>query len=82
MRHWKDSRDREIRGTGGGGSMAPTVWIYDLPSSQGFGVASASGESGVSRNLVEGSRRLEVVVKMVAAHSLGRNRLLLLAMTE
>ena len=47
MRHWKDSRDREIRGTGGGGSMAPTVWIYDLPSSQGFGVASAEENWGV-----------------------------------
>ena len=29
----------------------------------------------MSRNLVEGSRRLEIVVKMVAADSLGHNRL-------
>ena len=27
--------------------MAPTVWICDLPSSQGFGVASAEENWGV-----------------------------------
>eukprot|EP00956_Cyclotella_meneghiniana_P014801 scaffold22318_cov62-Cyclotella_meneghiniana.AAC.2 len=45
MRHWKDSR--RFAEPSGGGSMAPTVWICDLPSSQGFGVASAEENWGV-----------------------------------